>query len=223
MKPFADILAMAAGRKGGEAAVEDELPDVRTPAELAATPDHRILAEMTRTVFQSGFAWKVIEAKWDGFEEAFHGFVPGRITAMSDEDVEALLSNKAIVRNGQKIMATRDNAAFVQALATEHGSAAKFIADWPHDDFVGLWDVLKKRGSRLGGMTGQIVLRRIGKDTPVMSRDVVAALIREGVVDKAVASKKDQAAMQAAFNAWAAESGRPLAHVSRVLAMSVGS
>ena len=223
MKPFADILAMAIDRKGGQAAVEDGLPEIKSPAELAATPDHRILAEMTRSVFQSGFAWKVIEAKWDGFESAFHGFVPGRITAMSDEDVEVLLSNKAIVRNGQKIMATRDNAAFVQALAAEHGSAAKFLADWPHDDFVGLWEVLKKRGNRLGGMTGQIVLRRVGKDTPVMGRDVVAALIREGVVDKAVTSKKDLAAMQDAFNAWAAESGRPFAHISRVLAMTVGS
>ena len=29
---------------------------------------------MTRAIFQSGFSWKVIEAKWPGFEEAFDGF-----------------------------------------------------------------------------------------------------------------------------------------------------
>ena len=221
MKPFADILALAAGNKGGEAEVEKLLPEVKSAAELTAVADDRILALMTKCVFQSGFSWKVIEQKWDGFEDAFHGFKPGRITAMSDEDLEKLLQNTAIVRNGAKIRATRDNAAFVAALATEHGGTGKFLAGWPGDDITGLWDTLKTRGSRLGGATGQFFLRRLGKDTPVMSAHVVAALVREGVVDKAVTAKRDLAWMQEAFNAWHAQSGRPLAHISRILAMTV--
>jgi 3-methyladenine DNA glycosylase Tag len=51
---------------------------------------------------------------------------------------------------------------------------------------------------------------------------VCAALVREGVVDKAPISKKDLAAVQAAFNRWHQETGRPYAHLSRILAMSVG-
>lgn len=222
MRSFKEIFAMAAARKGGPAEIEKMLPTGRSAAELEATPDDRYLAEMTRCVFQSGFAWKVIEAKWQGFERAFKGFVPARITAMSDEALEGLMKDTGIVRNWAKIKATRDNAAFVAALAREAGSAGAFFARWPAEDFVGLWDVLKTRGSRLGGMTGQMLLRRIGKDTPVMSQDVVAALVREGVVAKSVSSKRDLAAVQAAFNQWRAESGRPLAHISRVLAMSVG-
>ena len=65
-------------------------------------------------------------------------------------------------------------------------------------------------------------LRRVGVDTPIMSRDVVAALIREGVVDKAVTAKRDLAKVQEAFDAWRGQSGRPLAQISRVLAASVG-
>jgi len=221
MKSFDQILKIAAEKKGGLAEVEKLLPEVKSPEQIAATPDGRILAEMTRSVFQSGFAWKVIEAKWDGFETAFKGFVPGKVTAFSDEDLERLMANQDIVRNGAKIRATRDNAAFVAALAKEHGSAARFISDWPVADIAGLWEVMRERGNRLGGFTGQYVLRRIGKDTPVASQHVVAALVREGVVDKAVSSKRDQAKMQAAFNAWAAESGRPLAQISRILAMTV--
>ncbi|MDH3235545.1 MAG: DNA-3-methyladenine glycosylase I [Alphaproteobacteria bacterium] len=221
MKKFDDLLKIAAEKKGGVAEVEKLLPEVKTSAQVAAVPDDRILAEMTRGIFQSGFAWKVIEAKWDGFEKAFKGFVPGKVTAFSDEDLEKLVQNKEIVRNGAKIRATRDNAAFVAALAKEHGSAARFIADWPSDNIVGLWEVMKKRGNRLGGVTGPYVLRRIGKDTPVASQHVVAALVREGVVAKAVSSKRDQAKMQDAFNAWAAQSDRPLAHISRILAMTV--
>ena len=221
MKRFNELLGIAAEKKGGVREVEKLLPEVKSAEDVAATPDDRILAEMTRSVFQSGFAWKVIEAKWDGFETAFKGFVPGKVTAFSDEDLEKLVQNKEIVRNGAKIRATRDNAAFVAELAKEHGSASRFFADWPDENIVGLWEVMKKRGNRLGGFTGQYVLRRIGKDTPVTSQHVVAALVREGVVDKAVTSKRDQVKLQAAFNEWAAESGRPLAHISRILAMTV--
>ncbi|MEL6476210.1 MAG: hypothetical protein AAFR17_02695 [Pseudomonadota bacterium] len=47
------------------------------------------------------------------------------------------------------------------------------------------------------------------------------ALIREGLVDKTPTSQRDLAAVQAAFNHWADESDRPLAHISRTLACSV--
>ena len=50
----------------------------------------------------------------------------------------------------------------------------------------------------------------------------VARLIAEGVVDKAPGSKASMKAMQAAFNTWAEQSGRPLREISRVLAMSIG-
>ena len=95
------------------------------------------------------------------------------------------------------------------------------MADWPEDDFVGLWDDLKSRGDRLGGQTGRYFLRFIGRDTPSLSGDVVKALIKAKVVDKAPTSKKALAAVQDAFNAWRGESGRPYCEISRVLACSV--
>jgi len=62
----------------------------------------------------------------------------------------------------------------------------------------------------------------MGKDTPVLSRDVVTALIAAGVVDKDPTSKKALGQVQAAFNEWKAESGRSLTEISRVLAFSSG-
>ena len=81
--------------------------------------------------------------------------------------------------------------------------------------------VLKKRGSRLGGATGQYFLRFMGVDSFITGGDVVTALIREGVVDKSPSSQRDLKKVQEAFNTWAAESGRPMAHVSRTLACTV--
>jgi len=85
---------------------------------------------------------------------------------------------------------------------------------------VGLWAVLKKRGARLGGNTGPYFLRFIGKDSFLLSADVVAALIRAKVVDKNPTGKADLAKVQAAFNKWHEETGRSYTQLSRILAYS---
>jgi 3-methyladenine DNA glycosylase Tag len=194
----------------------------KSAAELRAISDDRWLSMITRCVFQAGFVWKVIEAKWDGFEAAFDGFDPLRVSFYSDDDVARLVSDARIVRNGQKILATVQNAQFVSEIAAEHGSFGAFLAAWPNDDQIGLLGVLKSRGSRLGGMTAQYLLRFSGWDAWMLSRDVIAALIREGVIDKAPTSKKALADVQAAFAVWVRDSGRTNSEISRTLALSVG-
>jgi len=46
--------------------------------------------------------------------------------------------------------------------------------------------------------------------------------VRAKVVDKAPSGKKALAAVQAAFNQWREESGRPLCAISRTLSCSIG-
>lgn len=219
MKSYADIRAQAVARKGEEG-LEAALPP---PPQVALTdqPDDRILAVFSRGIFSTGLSWKMIDAKWPAFEEAFHGFDIGRNALMSDDDLDGHLANKAIVRHAQKILSVRDNAVFLSELAHAHGSAAKALGSWPKTDQVGLFALLKKRGSRLGGMTGPYALRQLGYDNFILSKSVVAALNGAGVIDGAATSKKAQAAAQAAFDAWVAESGETYARVSLTLAMSV--
>lgn len=221
MRSFADIHAMAVAHHG-EDGVAAKMPETTPLADLKARPDDRWLAAMTRAVFQSGFSWKVIEAKWPGFEAAFEGFDPHRVAMFSDDDVARLLKDKGIVRNGAKIMATIANAGFVLEIAAEHGSFGAFLAGWPPSDQAGLLEVLAKRGSRLSGSTAQFFLRFAGWDAWIASGDVVTALIREGVIDTPPTSKTALKKVQAAFNAWTAESGKTQAEVSRTLALSVG-
>ena len=223
MESFDTIYARAAGRKGGNAALESLLPEPRSARALTRTPDHRYLAEMTKRVFQSGFVWKVVEIKWQAFEEVFGGFEPGPVALMSDEALEKLLRDARIIRNYTKLKATRHNAGFVQEVAAATGRFGMFIAHWPEDDIVGLWQVLRKRGARLGGNTGPYFLRFSGKDTFLLSTDVVAVLIEQNIVSTHPTSLKDLDAVQAAFNQWREDSGRPLCQISRVIAMSAGS
>jgi 3-methyladenine DNA glycosylase Tag len=165
----------------------------------------------------------VIENKWPDFEKAFLGFKPAKLAFQPDEFWDALLNDKRIVRNGAKIMSVRDNAQFVQEIAREHGSFGKFLSNWPASDEIGLLDLLNKRGSRLGGNTGQMFLRFVGWDGFVTSRDVVACLRDAGIdIAEEVKSKGDLAKVQAAFNAWAKETSLPYAHLSRICALSVG-
>ena len=224
MASFQRIYDMAAALKGGphelEALIAPHKPKSRE--DIAAIPADRWLSAMTRMVFIAGFRWRVIEVKWPGFEAAFWGFDPHRCAMMSDEDLDALLKDTRIVRNGQKISSVAPNARFLLDLAREHGSAARFFADWPDDDFVGLLEVLKARASRLGGESAMRFLRSMGKPSFITSRDVTQALIREGVLEKPPSGKRDLARIQAAFNAWAEESGRDLTSISRTLALSVG-
>ncbi|SPH24385.1 DNA-3-methyladenine glycosylase 1 [Defluviimonas aquaemixtae] len=221
MRSFTEIYAIAAKRKGA-AAVEARLTKPLAPEEIVQTTDDRWLSTMAKSIFQAGFNWKVIEAKWDGFESAFEGFEPSRVALYGDAELDRLLADKGVVRNGAKLSAVISNAVFLTDLAREYGTAARFFADWPDKDYVGLLDLLSKRGSRLGGATGQRVLRVMGKPAFVLSKDVTARLIAEGVVDKAPTSKRDLAAVQSAFNAWNRQSGRSLTEISQVLAMSIG-
>ena len=221
MRTFDELYELALGHHG------DELAEKLAPHSLVhdfkERPDAWWLGEMTKAVFQSGFSWKVIAAKWPGFETAFDGFDPYKVAMYSDDDVARLLSDTGIVRNGAKIMATVANAQFVLDTAKQHGSFGAFLAGWPPSDQIGLLEHFKTHASRLSGATGQYFLRFTGWDAWIASKDVTAALIREGVIDKPPTSKTALAKVQAAFNHWTQESGRSQADVSRVLALSVGS
>ena len=221
---FTTIRARAEKRKGGPAALARLMPaKPKSKAALARLGDDRVLADMAKRVFSAGFVWKVIEQKWDGFEAAFLKFDPKRLVFQPDEFWEKLASDKRIVRNGQKIVSVRDNARFVRAIAEEHGSFGTMLASWPAADYVGLLDLLAKRGSRLGGYTGQYFLRFLGYDAFICTGDVIQCLRDAGVELSATGtSKRDMKKIQERFNAWADETGLPFSHLSRLCAMSVG-
>ncbi len=223
MPSFAPIRARAEARKGGAAALSALLPPVPPQDALRSLPDDRVLAGMAQRIFSAGFVWKVIEAKWPGFEAAFLGFDPVRLAFEPDEFWDRLTADTRIVRNAAKIMAVRANARFVRDVSAGHGGFGRFLADWPSTDLIGLVDLLARRGTRLGGATGQYFLRFIGKDCFILNPDVVACLRDSGLdIAAAPTSKRDLRLVQQRFNDWAAETGLPYAHLSRICAMSIG-
>jgi 3-methyladenine DNA glycosylase Tag len=221
MRSLAEIEAVAAERKGGARALAALLKTPSSAEALAARPLADWLEAMAKAIFQAGFNWSTIEAKWPGFRDAFEEFEPHALAFAPDEAVERLLADARIVRNGAKIAAVFANARFLTALQAETGDGAGHLARWPLEDQAGLTALLAKRGARLGGLTGQRALRMMGRDGYVLSDSVLKRLALERVFEGAPTSKASAAAIQDAFNRWRAESGRPLTQISQILAYSV--
>ena len=220
MTPFAEILAQAEARAGGAEALAGRMPDVSPPEALRRITDDRYLSLMSRRVFRAGIRHAVVDDRWPAFEEAFRGFEPGAVRAMSDEELEGLMKDERLIRHWGKIRATRDNAAAMERVAGEFGCFGDWLADWPAGDIVGLWAELAARFKQMGGNSAPRFLRMAGKDSFVLTPDVARGLNRAGAWEGKPSGKRARAAVQQAFNAWAEESGRPLSHISVTLAIA---
>ncbi len=197
------------------------MPEVSTPEALRAVADDRYLSLMSRRIFRAGLKHSLVDARWPAFEEVFRGFELRRVRAMNDEENEALMNDRRLIRHWGKIKSVRSNAAAMQAVAEQRGSFGAYLAGWPGADTVGLWGDLAKRFQQMGGNSGPYFLRMAGKDTFVLTQSVVAALNHWQAFAGTPKTKVDRAKVQAAFNVWAGESGLPLAHLSMTLALSV--
>lgn len=221
MQTFSEIWDIAAKRKGGDDALEALLSRPKSAEELRKIPDDRWLSKASQVIFNAGFNWKVVEDKWPGFEAAFSGFDLDKVAFMHGEDFDALMNNKAIIRNAMKLHSVQENAVFFQELRAEAGGVGAYFAAQSPKAFNETLETLKKRGSRLGGNSGAYFLRMMGVDSYIMAQDVVARLIAAGVIDKTPNSKTAMRHVQTAFNEWGEQSARSLTEISRVLAFSV--
>lgn len=222
MKKFSKLFDLAAARKGGKRALDALISKPKSSTSLARIADDRWLSGMAKSVFRAGFNWTVVENKWPDIEAAYDGFDPRAVAFQSDDDLDVLVKDPRVIRQWRKLKAIRSNAQYLVELADEHGSAASHFANYPPTEYIHLLAEFKQRGAFLGGTTAQYFLRTMGKDSFILSRDVVAALLREKIFDGSPTSKSSLAAIQNAFNEWVDDGGRSLTRVSRVLAFTVG-
>jgi 3-methyladenine DNA glycosylase Tag len=220
MIPFTKIQKAAEKRLGKEA-LAARLPEVKSATALKKMSDDRYLSLMSLRVFRAGLKHEMVDAKWPAFEKVFHGFDPKRVRAMSDEAIEKLMGDARLIRHLGKLRSVHANAAAVCDIAAEHGSVGAWLADWPGSDIVGLWDVLSKRFSQLGGNSGPYFLRMAGKDTFIFTPAVVKGLNHWGAFDGEPKGKAARAKVAGIFNEWAEATGLPLAHLSMMLAVSL--
>jgi 3-methyladenine DNA glycosylase Tag len=122
------------------------------------------LEVMSKAVFQSGISWRVIEAKWAGFREAFEGFDAVTVAGFEPPDIDRLAKDTRIVRNRRKIEATVHNAETMVELDREHGSFPRYLRS--HGGFDQTVADLRKRFKFLGELGAYYFLYVVREEVP---------------------------------------------------------
>ena len=130
------------------------------------TTDAAYMEEMTKSVFRSGFSWKVVDDKWPNFKAAFDGFDVGKMAAYDERDVDRLLGDEGIVRNGRKIEATIRNARAMEEVRQQFGSFRKYLRSMDDENYEAKAKDMKGRFSYLGKTGTYTFLWGVGEEVP---------------------------------------------------------
>ena len=140
------------------------MPRESAPTKIDPKTTADYLEVLTKAVFQSGISWRVIEAKWPGFREAFFDFDPKKIAKFGPKEVDELAADTRVVRNRRKIEATIDNAVEMLALEKEFGSIRAYLRS--HPDFDATVADLKHRFRFIGDTGAYYFLHVVGEPVP---------------------------------------------------------
>ena len=107
--------------------------------------DDRALFELlTLEGAQAGLSWRTVLLRRDFYRDAYHGFDIERVAAMTDAELEALLTGSRLIRNRLKIYSVRDNARTAIEVIVTHGSLDHY-----------LWSFVNHTSSETNGSTGR--------------------------------------------------------------------
>ena len=85
--------------------------------------DRPLFEKISLEAFQAGLSWITILKRRPAFREAFANFEIGAVAALTDNDIERLMADTHIIRNRQKIVATRQNARITLDLVSDSPGA----------------------------------------------------------------------------------------------------
>jgi DNA-3-methyladenine glycosylase I len=78
----------------------------------------------------AGLSWETVLKKREGYRAAFHDFDVAKVAAMTNAELESILTDPGIVRHRQKVFSTRKNAQVFTAMQSEFGSFDEWL--WGH-------------------------------------------------------------------------------------------
>ena len=134
------------------------------PEQIKPTSLGDYLEVMSKSVFQSGMSWKVVDAKWPGIRDGFRGFDVPSILRMGERDIDKLAQNPEVIRNRRKPDAVVENAHRMVELEAEHGSFRDYLHS--HGSFEATVADLRKQFRFLGETGSYIFLYIVGEQVP---------------------------------------------------------
>lgn len=132
------------------------------PAKITPQSLNDYLEIMSKSVFQSGMSWKVIENKWPGTREAFRGFDIHAVANFNEKDIEDLTKDARVVRNYRKLMAIVFNAQKILELDKAHGSFQRYLRS--HGSFDETLNAIRKDFKFMGPSGIYVFLYVVGEE-----------------------------------------------------------
>ncbi len=140
------------------------MPEGQAPPQIKPQSLGDYLEVMSKTVFQSGMSWKVVEAKWPGIKEAFRGFDAQAVAGLRPDELDALTKDARVIRNRRKLEAIVGNAARIIELNAKHGTFRDYLRS--HDGFDATVADLRKQFKFLGDTGSYVFLYVVGEKVP---------------------------------------------------------
>ena len=136
-----------------------QIPDRIQPQSLA-----EYLDVMSKSVFQSGLSWRVVESKWPGTREALQGFNPNIVAALTEDDLDNLTEDTRLIRSRRKLSAAIHNAQRMLELEKEHGRFSNYLRS--HGGFEETLKDVRKQFKFMGNAGTFHFLWVVGEDVP---------------------------------------------------------
>lgn len=122
------------------------------------------LEALARVMFQTGISWRVVDAKWPGIRDAFHGFDPDRVAKLTSRDIDRLMGDTRVIRNRKKLEAIVGNARRMLELNAEHRGFKRYLESL--GDFEATRKALRKEFAFLGDSGTWFFLWMVGRKVP---------------------------------------------------------
>lgn len=89
--------------------------------------DNYLFEMLVLESFQAGLSWEIVLNKREDFRVAFNNFDIEKVINYDLNKIEELISNKRIIRNKLKIIATINNAKVFKKICKEYGSFLNYL------------------------------------------------------------------------------------------------
>jgi 3-methyladenine DNA glycosylase Tag len=122
------------------------------------------LEALARVMFQTGISWRVVDAKWPGIRDAFHGFDPDRVAKLTSRDIDRLMGDTRVIRNRKKLEAIVGNAGRMLELNAEQKGFKRYLDSL--GDFEATKKALRKEFAFLGDSGTWFFLWMVGRKVP---------------------------------------------------------
>ena len=125
--------------------------------------DSRLFEMLTLEGAQAGLSWRTILDRREAYRSAFLGFGITRCAAMTDGELDRLLTGSGIIRNRLKVYSVRSNAQAALRVMETHGSFDRYL--WsliPGAPIVNRWRRAEQVPARTEG--SDAMSKRLRKD-----------------------------------------------------------